>query len=84
MTLMPGQQLPSGLRRVVVARHDSQHRILPAVRRVRRGCGVRVVGRGLHSFLFQLNLSSSVHRITQPNSRMCSRVAQVELQRERV
>ena len=27
-----------------------------------------VVGRGLHSFPFQLNLSSSVHRITQLDS----------------
>ena len=27
-----------------------------------------LVGRGLHSFPFQLNLSSSVHRITQINS----------------
>jgi len=26
------------------------------------------MGRGLHSFRFQLNLSSSVHRVTQPNS----------------
>jgi len=25
-------------------------------------------GRGLYSFPFRLNLSSSVHRITQPNS----------------
>ena len=30
--------------------------------------GVAVVGRGLHSFPFQLNLSSSVHRMTQINS----------------
>jgi hypothetical protein len=32
-------------------------------------------GRGLHSFPFQLNLSSSVHRKTQLNSRMCPGVA---------
>jgi len=30
--------------------------------------GVAATGRGLHSFPFQLNLSSSVHRITQLNS----------------
>jgi hypothetical protein len=28
----------------------------------------RLIGRGLHSFPFQLNLSSSVHRIAQVNS----------------
>ena len=28
----------------------------------------RAMGRGLHSFPFQLNLSSSVHRITQIDS----------------
>ena len=32
-----------------------------------RGADVDI-GRGLHSFLFQLNLSSSVHRTTQINS----------------
>jgi len=42
-----------------------------------------VVGRGLHSFRFQLNLSSSVHRLTQLNSLLCPGVAQVELSRER-
>ena len=36
-------------------------------------------GRGLHSFPLQLNLSSSVHRVTQLDSRMCPGVAQVEL-----
>jgi len=36
-------------------------------------------GRGLHSFPFQLKLSSSVHRITRSNSLMCPGVAQVEL-----
>ena len=36
-------------------------------------------GRGLHSFPFQLNLSSSVHRVIQLNSSMCPGVAQVEL-----
>jgi hypothetical protein len=30
--------------------------------------GSVITGRGLHSFPFQLNLSSSVHRITQINS----------------
>ena len=35
--------------------------------------------RGLHSFRFQLNLSSSVHRVSQLNSWMCPGVAQVEL-----
>jgi hypothetical protein len=39
-------------------------------------------GGGLHLFPFQLNLSSSVHRITQLDSRMYPGVAQVELQRE--
>jgi hypothetical protein len=29
---------------------------------------VMITGRGLHSFPFQLNLSSSVHRISQLNS----------------
>jgi len=38
-----------------------------------------MLGRGLHSFPFQLNLSSPVHRMTHLNSRMCPRVAQVEL-----
>jgi len=28
----------------------------------------RLLGRGLHSFPLQLNLSSSVHRVTQMNS----------------
>ena len=43
-------------------------------------CSVVVVGgRGLHSFPFQLNLSSSVHLITQLNSSMCPGNAQVEL-----
>jgi hypothetical protein len=37
-----------------------------------------ITGRGLNSLSFQLNLSSSVHRITQRNSWMCPRVAQVE------
>jgi hypothetical protein len=36
------------------------------------------LGRGLHSFPFQLNLSSSVHRITQLNSLVCPGVAHVE------
>ena len=40
--------------------------------------------RGLHSFPFQLNLSSSVQRFTLLNSCMCHRIAQVELWRERV
>jgi hypothetical protein len=35
--------------------------------------------RGLHSFRFQLNLSSSVHRVTQLNSRMYPGVVQLEL-----
>jgi len=35
--------------------------------------------RGLHSFQLQLNLSSSVHRVTQFYSCMCPGVAQVEL-----
>ena len=39
----------------------------------------RIDGRGLHSHPFQLNLSSSVHRITQCNTWMCPGVAQVEL-----
>jgi len=43
-----------------------------------------VAGRGLHSFPIQLNLSSSVHRMTQLSSSTCPRVAQVELQRGRV
>jgi hypothetical protein len=38
-----------------------------------------VVGRGLDSFPIQLNLSSSVHRITRLNFRTCPGVAQVEL-----
>ena len=38
-----------------------------------------VGGRGSHSFPLQLNLSSSVHRITQMNSCRCPGVAQVEL-----
>ena len=38
-----------------------------------------LIGKGLHSFPFQLNLSSSVQRITQINSCMCPGVAQVEL-----
>ena len=41
--------------------------------------GARLNGRGLHSFQFQLNLSLSVHRITQLNSCMCPGVDQVEL-----
>ena len=45
---------------------------------------VAAVAQGLHSFRFQLNLSSSVHRLTQPNALMCPGVAQVELQHERV
>jgi len=45
----------------------------------RRGADDGVGGRGLHSFPFQLNLSSFDHRITQLNSRMCLGVAQVEL-----
>jgi len=36
-------------------------------------------GRGLPSFPFQLNLSSTVHRITHINTLMCPEVAQVEL-----
>jgi hypothetical protein len=36
-------------------------------------------GRGLHSFPFQLNLSASVHHITQINSKMYPGVAQIEL-----
>ena len=43
------------------------------------GVIVVVSGRGLLSFPFQLNLSSSVHRMTQLNSGMCPGVAQVEL-----
>jgi len=43
------------------------------------GEGAGMVGRGLHSFPFQINLSSSVHRITQINSLMCPGVAQLEL-----
>ena len=39
----------------------------------------RALGKGLHSFPFQLNLSSSIHRMTQSNPRMCPGVAQVEL-----
>ena len=31
-------------------------------------CALHPVRRGLHSFPFQLNLSSSVHRVTQLNS----------------
>jgi len=38
-----------------------------------------VWARGLLSFPFQLNLSSSVHRVSQPHSRMYPGVAQVEL-----
>ena len=38
-----------------------------------------VLGRGLHSFPFQLNLSSSVHRMTQLKSSLCPGIAQVEL-----
>jgi hypothetical protein len=34
---------------------------------------------GLHSFPFQLHLSSLVHRITQLSSQMCPGVAQVVL-----
>jgi len=37
-------------------------------RRRRRRFAARHGGRGLHSFRFQLNLSSSVHRVTQLNS----------------
>ena len=37
------------------------HDIVPSV-------PIRVMGRGLHSFPFQLNLSTSMHRITQLNS----------------
>jgi len=40
---------------------------------------VELLGRGLHSFPFQLNLSSSVYRIIQLNSCMCTGVAHVEL-----
>ena len=36
-------------------------------------------GRGSHLFPFQLNLSSSVHRVTQFNSCMCPGAAQIEL-----
>ena len=45
------------------------------------GAGVATppLGRGLQSFPFQLNFSSSVHCITKRNSRMCPGVAQVEL-----
>ena len=43
------------------------------------GVGGKVRGRGLHSFPFQLNLSTSVHRITQLNSCVCPEIAQVEL-----
>jgi 26S proteasome regulatory subunit N2 len=32
------------------------------------GMGLLLAGRGLHSFPFQLNLSSSVHRVTRRNS----------------
>ena len=40
--------------------------------------------RGIHSFPFQLNLSPSVHRITQLNSRMCPGVLKLSSKRERV
>jgi solute carrier family 25 phosphate transporter 23/24/25/41 len=33
-----------------------------------KGLGPTMAGRGLHSFPFQLNLSSSAHRTTQLNS----------------
>jgi len=41
--------------------------------------GGSIVGRDLHSFPIQLNLSSSVHRVTQLSSWTCPGVAQVEL-----
>ena len=50
--------------------------VLDFARYLKRGV---VLGRGSHSFPFQLNLSSSVHRITQLDSSMCAVVAQVEL-----
>jgi hypothetical protein len=37
-----------------------------------------VEGRGLHSFPFQLNLSSPVHSLAQINSGMCPAFAQVQ------
>jgi len=40
---------------------------------------VDVVGRGLNSFPFQLNLSASIHPTTQINSWMCPGVAEAEL-----
>ena len=42
-----------------------------------RLAGLLLAGRGLHSFPFQLNVSSPVHHITQPNSCMCPGFAQV-------
>jgi hypothetical protein len=41
--------------------------------------GNGVCSRGLHSFSFQLNLSSSVNRIPQIDPWMCPAFAQVEL-----
>jgi len=38
------------------------------LRRYNKGLGPTMAGRGLHSFPFQLNLSSSAHRTTQLNS----------------
>jgi len=50
-------------------------------RRTPRAAGqlLRPSARGSHLLRIQLNLNSSVHRITQLNSQMCPGVALVEL-----